>query len=633
MNPRLIDMLNYIREQGAVHQDDLARYLGVSTRTVRTYVQRANQTLAGVAEISHGRGQGYRLDVADEESLDGLLSDEAFRRTASLPETQEGRVEYLLCDLIARVDWITLDVLAETLYTSRRTISDDLKLVETQLAHFGLSLERRPHYGMRVVGSEMGRRLCMAHLAAAHEADPGLVIDSTMLAKVSNCIDRVTADEGFAVNGIAYQNLVVHIAVAVVRINEGAYAPMEFEQLRNIKSEPTYSIAAHIAADIERMFEVDLPDEEIAYIALHLSGRQLLQEEDVDQDLVISDEVWDIVSEMLEAIWKNFHFDFRGDLELRMNLARHIVPLAVRLRYHMRLRNPLLADITTRFPLAWSMANESASVLSRHYQAVPSEDEIGYIALAFALALERQQEGGPKKNILLVCASGAGSARLLEHQYRQEFGAHLDQVVTCDVSHIDAIDLSHIDYVFTTVPLPHEMPVPVRRVQFFLDPTEIGDVRRVLVQGEGANNVGAESFFDERLFCPHLACTSREDVISALCTALRKVTDAPDSVEQLVWQREELAPSAFGGLIAMPHPIEPVTEHTHVAVGLLDEAIDWAGVPVQIVFLVSISTMKGRDLDGLYKALVRFMNDGRLGAKLLEVQSFSTLCSLLREDR
>ena len=113
---------------------------------------------------------------------------------------------------------------------------------------------------------------------------------------------------------------------------------------------------------------------------------------------------------------------------------------------------------------------------------------------------------------------------------------------------------------------------------------------------------------------------------------MREVVGAPERLEEMVWERERLAPSAFGGLIAMPHPLEPVTEHTHVAVALLDEAILWAGQPVRIVFLVSISTHKGRDLDGLYRSLVRFMNEGGMRDRLLHDQTFEALCALLGEE-
>ena len=55
------------------------------------------------------------------------------------------------------------------------------------------------------------------------------------------------------------------------------------------------------------------------------------------------------------------------------------------------------------------MATQACSVLRNVSPNPIKEDEIGYIAVSFALALERQKpkEWAPK-NILIVCASGKG---------------------------------------------------------------------------------------------------------------------------------------------------------------------------------------------------------------------------------
>ena len=95
---------------------------------------------------------------------------------------------------------------------------------------------------------------------------------------------------------------------------------------------------------------------------------------------------------MVCAVNDEFRFDFSSDLELRMNLARHIGPLGYRLEYHMHMDNPMLPDIKTRFPLAYSMAAGTSQVLERHFGSQPSDEELGYIAMAFALALEQQAE-------------------------------------------------------------------------------------------------------------------------------------------------------------------------------------------------------------------------------------------------
>lgn len=89
---------------------------------------------------------------------------------------------------------------------------------------------------------------------------------------------------------------------------------------------------------------MELPEEEVAYIAIHLAGKRTLNDalsnEEPEGGLVISDEIWALVSDMLDSVRTHFHFDFDEDIELRMNLARHLVPLAVRLRSQMNLKRP-----------------------------------------------------------------------------------------------------------------------------------------------------------------------------------------------------------------------------------------------------------------------------------------------------
>ena len=87
-----------------------------------------------------------------------------------------------------------------------------------------------------------------------------------------------------------------------------------------------------------------------------------------------------------------------------MSLARHIVPLSVRLHYNLQIENPLLTDIQYRMPLAYLMAMESSTILAKEYEATLSEHEVAYLALAFALALERKRTELPKKNVTLCNA-------------------------------------------------------------------------------------------------------------------------------------------------------------------------------------------------------------------------------------
>lgn len=627
LDGRDIKLIDIIDAHPDIDPVDLAERFSVSDRSVRTYVRKTNEALGSCAQIEKRRGGGYSLRVLNASAFAALRARDAHVGQDAVPTTPEARVDYLLNDLLSRADWITVDDLASILFVSRNVITSDLRQVAATLERFGLVLEKRPHYGIRVTGPEMSRRLCLANLTLDCIIGTG---GSASLDVIARCVSESLAEEDFQINSAAYQNLLVHIAVAVERIRANCYVPMEPEHLERMRSTPEYLIAKKVAAAVERELTAELPEEEIGYIAIHLAGKQTLYTpgSDADANLVISDEVWNVVSRMLEMVWNAFHFDFRNDLELRMNLARHIVPLSVRLRYRMRIDNPLLSDIKQRFPVAYSMALESSCILAEEYGNALSEDEVGYIALAFALAIERQKSERPRKNILVVCASGQGSARLLEWRYRQEFGTWLDRIETCDVAHVASRDLTGIDYVFTTVPLERKLPVPVREVKYFLDDEDVNNVRRIL-SGEAAAAAPLAAYFDERLFLGALDAEDKDGALDALCARVAEVHDVPGDFRALVQRREELAQTCFGNLVAMPHPVTPVTTSTFVAVAVLNHSVSWNGQEVRAVFLVSVSSLRDQKLDAFYRGMARLLTSREAIQKLVSNPDFATLLDVI----
>ena len=627
LDGRDIKLIDIIDAHPDIDPVDLAERFSVSDRSVRTYVRKTNEALGSCAQIEKRRGGGYSLRVLNASAFAALRARDAHVGQDAVPTTPEARVDYLLNDLLSRADWITVDDLASILFVSRNVITSDLRQVAATLERFGLVLEKRPHYGIRVTGPEMSRRLCLANLTLDCIIGTG---GSASLDVIARCVSESLAEEDFQINSAAYQNLLVHIAVAVERIRANCYVPMEPEHLERMRSTPEYLIAKKVAAAVERELTTELPEEEIGYIAIHLAGKQTLYTpgSDADANLVISDEVWNVVSRMLEMVWNAFHFDFRNDLELRMNLARHIVPLSVRLRYRMRIDNPLLSDIKQRFPVAYSMALESSCILAEEYGNALSEDEVGYIALAFALAIERQKSERPRKNILVVCASGQGSARLLEWRYRQEFGTWLDRIETCHVAHVASRDLTGIDYVFTTVPLERKPPVPVREVKYFLDDEDVNSVRRIL-SGEAAAAAPLAAYFDERLFLGALDAEDKDGALDALCARVAEVHDVPGDFRALVQRREELAQTCFGNLVAMPHPVTPVTTSTFVAVAVLNHSVSWNGQEVRAVFLVSVSSLRDQKLDAFYRGMARLLTSREAIQKLVSNPDFATLLDVI----
>lgn len=587
MGVQAVSLVDYIRCHEGISSAELAQHFGVSTRTMRDYIRHANEALFDFARIAFHRDcMGYRCDVQDEKEFE-LWTVRAKSLSVSDPAVSTAsRSAYLLNNLLVRNSWITLDDLASVLFVSRASISGDLKQLEPLLEKYNLVLERRPHYGIRVKGTEMSRRLCLAEgvarSLAADEQEANTFEEelAPLLDTVSATVDRVLEDHSFSISSVSYQNLLVHLGIALVRMKDGNYVPASEGLSHSVAGTHELTVADAIANALGDEMGFNLPESEIAYIAIHLAGKRVFSADqktwnrngavlcgdDESGNIVISDEVWDTVSQMLDVIWQGFRLDFRNDMELRWNLALHIMPLSTRLQYGLRMDNPLLKDIKMRYPLAYAVAMDAASVLTIRYGVQPSEDETGYLALGFALAMERRKTEYPKRNVLVVCASGAGSARLLLYRMRKEFGEQLGFIATCEVAELYRYDLSNIDYIVTTIPLPIHLDVPVRQVTLFLDEHDRRDIHRLLEGSESS----LEGYFSQELFFTHQRFSTKVEALSFLCMHATAYDNLPPDLEQLVWEREHAAPTAFGNGVALPHPIKAVANHSFVAISLLD---------------------------------------------------------------
>lgn len=628
MDKRLKSLFFLLYNRGHQSADALAEHLDISSKTVRNLLKELDQILSRHgAGIESKYGAGYAIGVEDEEAfrefadwLSHISSDDF------LPSSSEERIQYLLEYLFNCAAYVKLDDLSDSLYISKRTLTADLKEAEKMLNRYHLRLIRKPNYGIRVDGREFDFRLCIAFVTGKR-LDKG----NESMELIAGCIWKSIQAYDLTLSNVTFQNLIVHIYIAISRIMESHYVPIPKEQLVSLKGRREYLVAEDIIKGIEETFSITFPETEIAYVAIHLAGKMLfLQTEGIPSNLVITQEISDLVTEMLELVYAAFKFDFRRDQELRMSLSQHIIPLKVRLEYDMDLKNPLLKDVKERFCLSFTMASQAATVINRRYHTRLSDDEVGYIAFAFALALERRKTQIVKKNVLLVCASGRGSAQLLLYQYKKSFAPYLNRIETCDVCSLPKVDFSDIDYLITTVPIPIAVPVPILEVQYFLQDQDIANVKKALTRSSRSM---VRNYFEEKLFIPHLSCRTKDEALSDMCGLMIREKHISETFYESVLERERLAQTAFFNMAAMPHSYKTMSEETHVCVAILDESIDWGGQQVQVIFLVSISNkdQTSVELQVFYQMTAAFLLGPKYIQDLIKNRNYERLVETLCE--
>lgn len=625
-----LDVISYLSTEEYVTAERLARLTGVSSKTVRIRLKELSELLPGYgAAIESKPRHGYRLLVSDpgayEEYL-GTLGGQQDR----FPETREERIRYLSIYLLSHEGYIRLDDICEFIYVSRATLSGCVKQVESYLSLFDLGLERRPNYGIRATGSEFNirRALCDLFFNQINVAAASDGRRRQELKEVGELMWDGLYRCQIHLSEIAFDNFMKDVYIAVRRIRTGHNIALSEEMFSSLNlRENEWAFVNETARRLQEIYDITYTEDEKLYIALHLAGKKMVGVgEKSSENFIIHEDIDRLVLKMLNLIWQEYKLDFRSNLDLRMSMNQHMVPLDIRLRYGIALQNPQLEDIRRQYPMAHTLAELASTVLREWYGREIPEEEIGYLSLIFALALEQQNGPVEKADILIVCSSGKGSSSLLKHRYSQEFKEYLGQVYICDLYELYHFPFEKVDYIFTTVPIPVSVPKPILEIGLFLEQADIDNVRRFLKKGKQDY---LRKYYREEDLITGLSPASREEAIRAVCDYAVKKDGLPGELYQSVMDRELLMATDYGNGVAIPHPAEAMTDETRVYVAVLDRPVYWSRQEVRVVILFVVGKGYDGDLQRFYQATTELISDEKAIAALIESPDYPTLMRLL----
>lgn len=601
-------LLDILSGKEYVTASDLAEKAGCSSKTVRSRMKELNEALSRIpgspAWVESKPRYGFRMvhgQGIDIKTLPQLLGAEEAK---SMPATPGERVKFLLFHLLERKSYITISELAEQLYVSDGVVKTALKNTERILDQYGIHIARRPGYGILAVGDETNIRTCLVDMFMDEDSKIGVSYDMRQkeMEELVQIVAGLMKEHNVSIPEISFYNFVKYIYVSIKRIQHGMEVHFQSESQVQI-DESNITFVNNLDDKIRDYFDINISDNEKEYLAIQLAGKRVIGNNG-EGNLVFKEELSSLVSQMMEITFEEFNLDLRGNLDLIMLLNQHMIPLDIRLKYNIPQVNPLLEDIQKNYPFAYTIAERTAVILQEYYGREVPEDEIGYLAIIFALGLEEQKPVVEPSNILIVCSSGKGSSRLLTYKYRQEFGEYIDQIKICNLFELGQINFDDIDYVFTTVPIEAPVPVPVYEVSLFLNGEDIIHVRKILEKG---NDGFLKTYFAKELFFPKIGGLTKEEVIRELCQRGREVLELPEKFEESVLYREELSSTDYGNMAAIPHPYKAMGTETVVIVGILEEPVFWGRGEVQVVFLISIGSREDRNLQRFYQEVMRLL--------------------------
>lgn len=621
---------------------EIASGIDVSNRTARKYLHLLEDALKqeSLATIEAKQGNGYQLKIEDARRFDEFYLEEVKSQMASKDITtiQESndRQYYILNRLFFEQSAVYVDAIADELFVSRSTISNDLVEIKKLITPYQIELQSKSNKGIFIVGNEQNiRHFIMNYFFMERLHDnlfafsmyanllEGISVEEIVIIVLDECRESQLKLSDFIV-----YNLVLHIGLAIKRIQNGFFmdiqAPISFDE-----DSIEYQTALKILARIEHAVGITFSSEEADFIALHLknkiTAKTIFKKADATEEQIRAQ-----LLETLKAIDQDTPFDLEHDTILIDGLMLHFIPLLTRLQNNSSIENPLLEEIKTQYPDLFELTVNYFSKMPVFKSYQVTEGEWAYLAIHITAAVERYFNE-QKTHVLVICATGLGSSQMIKNRLEREFGSRILIEKVISYYEIAEQDLSHIDLVISSINLGNiVLNAPIVNVSVFLGKDDIQKINHEISSNKGSHFVAGRKESDrkelveeqveliERSFKPDLFYfvgehSTKDAVLRELISKIEAVegTDLQENFLKQLKLRESYSSVVFSEFMAVPHPIEALTKEGHVAVAVAPEGFTWDKEyqNIQLVFLLSPDKFGKFEIDKVSQMLVEIMED------------------------
>ena len=480
---------------GVASVEDVAAELQLTHRVVRYNLPSVEAYLGEHAlHLGKRRGVGVWID-GDARTRATVRRELDSEPGPAVLEAGDRQSRVLLALLDSAPDALRSETLEARLGVSRPTVRRDVRVAETWLEQHRLHLRRLPGVGLAVRGSEVDVRAAL--LALVLERVPANVLAARALGTSAQVPDGISGLAPYLVEldlptfrAILRTELrdyddrdptmlmaTLSLAILASRVRANHPARLVRGRLRSLMDHPVSDAATRIAEAVGERIGVRLGPPETAAITESLLGFVEL----TDARAVPEAHLVAMIDQLVSDAAGRLHPSLGDDAQLRANLTEHLRRLHVRLRYGLPVSNPLQHEVRKRYPDVYDIAAQILADLGELDGAAIPVEEVGFLTMYLAGALERLQLR-QKIQVTVVCPAGMATAWILVSRLLAEFPQlEVVQVVSKTAFERETGDIT-TDLVVSTVPLDGLTGVPwivvspllqerdVRRLARLVDP-------------------------------------------------------------------------------------------------------------------------------------------------------------------
>lgn len=632
LTTRQKDILKYILEsKDYINTQELEEEFNISKRTLANEIVKLKEFCAERnTKLISKRGLGYKF-IAENENRKRIIID-SLNEKSFVYGNDGNRVNDILEILISRNfsqnnKAIKLEELARELYVSLSTIKQDIKEVKKILKKYNLGIIRISNYGVSLIGSEIDIRVFISNYLFknskefkylnANDFNFSVSNDNSIYESISNIVLDIVKKYEIELSDLGFKNLCIHIIIAIYRVKKNNF--ITYSNLSCNKEDKEYEAAVELKRMLDLHFLINLPYEEVIYLYQHLiSQKMLLLDTNIDKHYK-DNYIDNLFKYCLGLVYEYSGINFFNDKILKSGLLIHLRSAINRINFGMKIENTMLDDIKANYTFDYDIAIVFCEGLRKKANIEISEDEVGFITLHFAGAVERLKLVNKihKYRTIVVCATGGGTAILLKTKLENKFNEFIEIEGFYPAFKLNSMDLSKYDLIISTIPLEN-VNLPVLNVSPIMLEEDCRKITRFITSNK--NNDLKKNLFKEDLFFVDLDLEDKNEIIEYLSKAIYEKGYIDYEVANSFKKREELSSTEIGNKVAIPHFIKGEVNTESIAVAILKNPIKWDKTKVQLVMMLALKLGKGSEK--LFLEIYSGIDDINKVNKLINCESF-----------
>ncbi|WP_394238453.1 BglG family transcription antiterminator [Niallia oryzisoli] len=633
MDERTVRILELTSKKTYCTLDYLAETIGVSTRTIRNDIKQLNSDLEGIAVLENERGKGFRLTIENQPVFEELLQGVNEENTEQDSPTR--RIAFIIDRLLNTEENNTLDEWAYEMNLSRSTLVNVLKRAAVVLETYHLSIQGKPNNGMFLKGNELDLRYFILDNVYDY-----LYSDNPLDNDIEEEIRIIANHHDF--EATTQKRLLQSVIVMLDRLLKNH--PIEQMNGKHEKLLDTndYQIAKEIAAMIERKLPIHIPEQEILFITLPIAGRRTPTNNRTMAEIQITDDVNRLLEQIMEQV--GFKKEIIAENESFFeDLKYHLTFMLNRITFDIRIKNPMLADVKEKYPVAYKMAEIAGQVIEKEYGLKVSEDELGYIAFYFGVFITQSEVKTKRlQRVAVICGTGRGTARLLAIQLQRVLNQNTE-IDLFSVAEATKELMNQYDIVFSTVTPAYELETPLIMINEIFDEKRVSKqiekvtyLQKFKLKDEGNHHSIIKMLTNEAKFFRLDSTKGYSENVLVMTEEMTKKGCFDEGFKQRLIERAEKGSMVFDRYIALPHTIQTVSEQIQLAVGVFPKQAQADGKEIKLVFLLGIPEQTENDaglLVKIYDEIIKISADEQLVEQLAGSKSYEEFSKYLENNK